>query len=839
MWPDAFSAILLFLDASNTHPDQLTLAEFAAIRTRRLVQHLDMMAVARTVRLTQDDATHGRDTHEDDRFNADPKAKIYESEFVGGEHDLEEQEAAVAEEDLVQNTPGLHARVTLSVARDILRRDEEIAAAKKPGRHRDSDQQMKAFADRFGDRLSAPLPALLTEQRFERPQLLGASATVALAHQQAVRSAMKKEQQDLQTNEQNAGDEKSLQAMLTALENLRQHDAEATCTIQELPDLMRGPKHVAERIMREQACHDPPHVLNDEQMTLYALWVDAMQQAFTRRSNPEEPFLPLDEWLFDIIIDGGGGCGKTMLINHFFVPLCRAFFRHAGVVLAAPTNKAARGIHAKTLHCVLGFTPESSLRTSALALTTQRRVKLERTCIPAGAVIEDEFSMIAGSMNHAASLLFTYAREGTYRLRREDYAQPRERYGRVAILAWAGDHLQLPPVPKKNSLLAPLQSTSQEHRVGASIFRNAQYVFQMRQMMRFKDARLLRILQTMRTVGGQALSPTDWKALLDTEANEQGCSVAQPTPPQGWYHTCYVWSIIAMASYVDARDSARLAQKTLFYVQAVDVITNYSASCPEQSRDLFRSLLQVPSLTKTKRLPAFCLLHVGMEVRLTTTLDQPYAVQDATATVLEIHYAEHDAAAQQYMRSAAQPEEVLLDQLPVAVLVRLHDCKHVFLPCEPCDGCEAFNSLCEKCGDKRKDLEGIFAVQPIPRSWTYDGPELKGQYVNVARRQLPLGPARVLPLYSMQGMTAEPGLVAHWTFPPRLDYDIKWLIGYVILSRVPSLPQLMSIGLSDKIRAIIEGGPPDSLVQAFNTLFQDKAEQTLAAALEARRRLGW
>ena len=157
-------------------------------------------------------ATHGRDTHEDDRFDANPKAKTYESEFMGGEHDLEEQEAAVAEEDLVQNSPGLHARVTLSVARDILRRDKEIATAKKPGRHRDSDKQMKAFADRFGDRLPAALPALLTEERFERPQLLGASATVALAHQQAVRSAMRKKQQDLQTNEHDARDEKSLQA---------------------------------------------------------------------------------------------------------------------------------------------------------------------------------------------------------------------------------------------------------------------------------------------------------------------------------------------------------------------------------------------------------------------------------------------------------------------------------------------------------------------------------------------------------------------------------------------------------------------------------------------------
>ena len=99
--------------------------------------------------------------------------------------------------------------------------------------------------------------------------------------------------------------------------------------------------------------------------------------------------------------------------------------------------------------------------------------------------------MLAGSVIHAASLLATNAREAKFRLRREDCALPRERYGRVAVLGWAGDHLQLPPVPKKNSLFAPLEHTSQEHRVGASIFRNAHYVFQLRQMMRFKDPTLL------------------------------------------------------------------------------------------------------------------------------------------------------------------------------------------------------------------------------------------------------------------------------------------------------------------------------------------------------------
>jgi hypothetical protein len=228
-----------------------------------------------------------------------------------------------------------------------------------------------------------------------------------------------------------------------------------------------------------------------------------------------------------------------------------------------------------------------------------------------------------------------------------------------------------------------------------------------------------------------------------------------------------------------------------------------------------------------------------MEVRLTTTLEMPWAVQDATGTVLEIQWTQHDAMARKYMASASPDTEILLEQLPLAVLIRLHDCNHVFLPCEQCPSCVSFNSCCPDCMAKREELKGVFAVQPLSKSWKYDGPELKGQFINVSRRQLPLAPARVLPLYSMQGMTAEPGLVAHWVLPSRLDHDIKWLICYVILSRVPSLKQLVSIGLTDKIREIIEGGPPEGIVQTSSTLFADKIEKTHADALEAKRRLGW
>ena len=97
----------------------------------------------------------------------------------------------------------------------------------------------------------------------------------------------------------------------------------------------------------------------------------------------------------------------------------------------------------------------------------------------------------------------------------------------------------------------------------------------------------------------------------------------------------------------------------------------------------------------------------------------------------------------------------------IAVLVRLHDCEHVFLPCQSCPGCISFNSGCPDCLRSRDELKGVFAVQPLTKSWRYDGRELQGQYINVSQRQLPLAPAKVLPLYSMQGMTADPGLVAH------------------------------------------------------------------------------
>ena len=134
---------------------------------------------------------------------------------------------------------------------------------------------------------------------------------------------------------------------------------------------------------------------------------------------------------------------------------------------------------------------------------------------------------------------------------------------------------------------------------------------------------------------------------------------------------------------------------------------------------------------------------------------------------------------------------------------------------------------------------GIFAVKPLTRTFRYYyDPENKAKYVKVQRKQFPLTPALAMPLYSMQGTTADPGMVAYWFFPQRCSPTVKWLILYVMLSPPRSLATLTSVGLTDKVRGIIEQGPPEELVATFHKLFDGKIKETKSAAAQAAKRYG-
>ena len=62
---------------------------------------------------------------------------------------------------------------------------------------------------------------------------------------------------------------------------------------------------------------------------------------------------------------------------------------------------------------------------------------------------------------------------------------------------------------------------------------------------------------------------------------------------------------------------------------------------------------------------------------------------------------------------------------------------------------------------------------------------------------------------------------------------------HVALSRPPSLAQLISVGLPDELRSIIESGPPEGILSRFNNMFKDKEEATHIKAADVLRELGW
>ena len=170
------------------------------------------------------------------------------------------------------------------------------------------------------------------------------------------------------------------------------------------------------------------------------------------------------------------------------------------------------------MHSGQGLTPENSMRTASLALNAQSPRKLSITHSDAGVLYIDESSQLQGEPNHATALRTTYARESQYGLNQNNYSGPRERYGRIVILWYSQDHLQLLPVPESSSMLAPLEGTSDEHKVGAKIFRNVELVFQFSSAMRFTDQTLIQILEAMRTAGGRKLSRAQWHSIGEHRA---------------------------------------------------------------------------------------------------------------------------------------------------------------------------------------------------------------------------------------------------------------------------------------------------------------------------------
>ena len=843
--------VLGFLGVSSGHhDDQLYLSEYVAYKARQRIFNIELDVEAKNTIVAE--ATKLKDCIVEDPVVLDEAKNVMQFEDVGGNGEIEDDDTPQAEGS---NAVMISEQFfDCAAVVDLLCRRKEIAATTKPGRHADANVRMRDYAKTF----DAILKSVGEKRSLKREVNVCFHADVAemLQTQAAKAQAVRLQKEPVSVDAAESIDSGNIASV-------------PEVTSFSVDDILQGPAALAWKL----ACDAK---LNKDQLRAVSLIVDVMQQEFARvlAEKPEslnaeaDPLanianrvevsisvLPLVGVLTRVLLVGGGGCGKSRIINAVLKPLLRAFYGRDGLMLAGPSNKSARNIGGVTLHKANGLLGNSSLLAVHLRPTSQQQAYV-RKMYRLGAKVFDEFSQILARLFHADAYKTSLARQAAQslldtethiRIDSSRYADMDQSWGSLPIVLAAGDELQFPPIPKEGGLLAPIEGTSDEQKVAARIFSNFTHVYRLTTAMRFHDETLIEILRKMRLEGGCKLKESEWQALHATE-------VKKPEDLHGtelWYESAYEWSIVCMSTVVRSQLSAKVHGTTLFVIQAKDEILNTIHSDATQTsmdasilrRKLSEAILQHPNMNETGRLPSFAMLHIGMKVRFTQTVEDGFAVIDDTGVVLGFEFHENELVQHKLAAEQASRPIVLLRYMPLAVYVRVDKPDGStdgfrFFDDKPCDqhAATGVDHKCKQC----LCMKNVVAVPPCTnkRAWSLDlnSPQVK---VKGKRTQTPLVCLQPSTLHVLQGCTTDPGLIFHWKFPRMLSQDLRWLAVYVALSRVRALKNLRSVGLTTKIRGIIEEGPPATIPAQFKKYFAATELKTQKAADAAMKRLGW
>jgi len=794
------------------HEEQLHLAEWQALGSFEFLFNLTLSVDAKNMALEKLKAHKGATSADAEGEQPNNPLNTCEGEDVG----------PIADDDLILMDEPPASGALLPPVTDqeellhILGRTQEVALARQPGQgRREGPQNMREMMDTFG------IPKHL-QTNGRDPSCFGAAEhekTAALANHQTCLETLR-DQRENNPIVENGMDEATVAAVQEAGVEVLQ-DADENLE-------MLGPVDLAKRLCDKST---PPLTL--EQRGPVALIARDMEKAYEienqRRASLTEaqrealvsgPRLPLKGRRLRVLIYGGGGCGKTTIINQVLTPLFRRFYGPRGLIKTAFANKPARLIKGKTSHTLVKMRGAQSLTIARLRITNDKQRRgLAAVWAPAGALVKDEFTQQPATLEHALVVRATYGRETFHDLVSADYAQPETNYASLPYVVTSGDPLQFPPVPMTSSLLAEPEGQSKEHRVATAMFEDQDYVCELKTTMRFRnDPVLSRILSKMRTPGEDRselrLTDEEWRALQSTD-------IAHGASLEGtelWYHAAYAWSFVCMAQWIRSLHSAAYHQETLFLCAARDYIKNVEQRDLQAVRD---QLLRIPNMNNTGRLPAVALLHVNMKIRLTVTVCPSQAPVDTTGTIKNIELDMMDRA-----RWQQQPSNSIfvLHRMPTVLVLIDEDNTDTGLG----PGVIAVKAV---------QCESFFVTVELPNDSERGCVRTLG--VSVVREQVPTTILGASTLYTLQGTTATPGLIYHFRTPRRLPVLMKWISLYMALSRVQSLREFRGIGISNAIRDLINNGPPLGFLTRFLSMFEEKAKATEKAMEEALQELRW
>ena len=235
-FPPFAPKVLEYIGSAINHPHQMSLAQFCAYHLRDVIYNLDMLAIARSTKLT---ATSKEKVEDEAVEHVNTSGSLLETEFHGGEQADEPEDDDVGTGTWRPEFKLSHDKLTA-----ILARHSEVASASKKGRKSAAVMQMKMFDDCFHAVLNTPVRASTAKpQRAQLSYAQPHSINSALLHQDAILKEMQTVQIDGDTE---VNRETDIGAAVFHNLQIRSRTAEWI----DLDTALKGPAYVAKMLIK-------------------------------------------------------------------------------------------------------------------------------------------------------------------------------------------------------------------------------------------------------------------------------------------------------------------------------------------------------------------------------------------------------------------------------------------------------------------------------------------------------------------------------------------------------------------------------------------------------------
>ena len=242
----------------------------------------------------------------------------------------------------------------------------------------------------------------------------------------------------------------------------------------------------------------------------------------------ERAQLPLDtRTCQQMILLGQGGTGKTMLVTDIFIPLVNWAF--------PPTDEGERWLVVAYSHAQADAISTDQIRARTLHSACSMRVQslanqrmapgakkdaLIRTWMNKVLLVNEEVSMIPAEALNMEMYRAMWGRHEQFGVNIDDYARLRNLFGRMPLVLFLGDFLQLKP-PKQISLADDLvakarqgATVSVEAQTACEAFRGVRIVIELLETRRFKDKLLPHLMSFIREADATPMPEDMWQSLL-------------------------------------------------------------------------------------------------------------------------------------------------------------------------------------------------------------------------------------------------------------------------------------------------------------------------------------